>query len=145
MLALIDTNIIIYASYEASPYYKAARAFFDKTIKTDIEFVVTWINLAEYLSFTTRSFGSSPPLLRYQEAMENVSTLLNSKIKIITESENHWEFLNAVVKSARVVKGPFFHDCRIAAIMLENGVDTILTHDQDFRKIPKIKVLDPFI
>lgn len=144
MKGLIDTNILIYAASETAQEYPKARAFLEKALDGPEIYVTTWINLAEYLSFTTQSFGGTPPLLTIEEARTNVGVLLESpKLRVITEGESHWEYLTQVLAGVGTARGSFVHDCRIAAIMGENGVDTIFTRDTDFRKFPGLKVVDP--
>lgn len=62
---------------------------------------------------------------------------------IFTEGDRYWQFFQDILRSAGAVRGRFVHDCRIAAIMQENGVDTIFTRDTDFRRIPQLTVIDP--
>lgn len=144
MTGLIDTNLLIYATTDTAPEYSKARAFLDKALGGVAIHVTTWINIGEYLSFMTQPFGGLPPILGKEEAMINVDSLLETPaLKIITEGESHWEHLRRILDEVGTAKGAFVHDCRIAAIMRENGVDTIFTRDADFRKIPGLKVVDP--
>lgn len=39
--------------------------------------------------------------------------------------------------------GKLIHDADIVALMRQQGVDVIWTHDQDFRKFDGIRVIDP--
>ena len=36
------------------------------------------------------------------------------------------------------------HGAHLAALMIENGVHTIWTHDRDFRMFANIEIRDPF-
>jgi predicted nucleic acid-binding protein len=79
-------------------------------------------------------------------ALENVRALLaQPRIRRIDPGSRHLEVFAEVCAGAGSVAGNFVHDCRIAAIMLENGVSRILTRDTMFRRIPGIEVVDPFV
>ena len=144
MKGLIDTNLLIYASAESVPQHASARAFLDTVARDTALYATTWINLGEYISFTTQSFGGAPPLLSIVEALTNVSAFLTlPSIQLISEGERYWPCLQEIFQVAGAVRGAFVHDCRIAAIMRENGVETIFTHDTAFRRIPHLTVVDP--
>jgi predicted nucleic acid-binding protein len=87
-----------------------------------------------------------PVPLRIQEALENVRNLLQCpQVLRIDPEERHLEIFEDICRKAAPVEGNFVHDCRIAAIMPENGVTDILTRDTSFRRIPGIKIIDPFV
>ena len=48
-----------------------------------------------------------------------------------------------ICRAAAPAEGNFVHDCRIAAVMRENGIDRILTRDSSFRRIAFLEVVDP--
>lgn len=144
MKGVIDTNILIYAISEPAPAYQRAKTFLEKALLGPEVYGTTWINLGEFLSFATQPLPGALPLLTIQEALTDVQALLDSPhFCIVTEGDSHWNCLKEILGEAGSVRGAFVHDCRIAAIMRENGVDTIFTHDADFRKIPGLKVVDP--
>ncbi|MBI4239011.1 MAG: PIN domain-containing protein [Deltaproteobacteria bacterium] len=144
MHGLIDTNILIYASSEAAPEHRAARAFLDQVAQDRSSYAITWINIGEYLAFVTQSFGGAPPLFSLQEACANVTSLLAlPTLRLLTEGEGYWTTLQAILQDVGAVRGSFVHDCRIAAIMREHGIDTIFTRDTEFRRIPKLHVINP--
>ncbi len=47
-LALLDTNVLIYALYKGSDHYPAARALLDQAIQEDTGFCITSRVLAEF-------------------------------------------------------------------------------------------------
>lgn len=144
MKGLIDTNILIYAVSEPAPEYHRAKTFLEKVLSGPEVYGTTWINLGEFLSFTTQPLPGASPLLTIQEALTDVQALLDSPyFCIVTEGDSHWNHLKEILDEAGSARGAFVHDCRIAAIMRENGIDTIFTRDADFRKIPKLKVVNP--
>lgn len=71
--------------------------------------------------------------------------LARPSVTRIDAGPRHLEAFDEVCREAGPVEGNFVHDCRIAAIMRENGVTRILTRDTMFRRIPGIEVVDPFL
>ncbi|MDY6864132.1 MAG: PIN domain-containing protein, partial [Thermodesulfobacteriota bacterium] len=61
---------------------------------------------------------------------------------ILKETPRHSFILREIVSESNPV-GNFWHDCHIAAILKENGVDEIATCDLDFRKFSFLKVINP--
>ena len=43
-----------------------------------------------------------------------------------------------------LVRGNLVPDAHLAALLIQNGVTTVWTHDRDFQKFPGIRVRDPF-
>jgi predicted nucleic acid-binding protein len=43
-----------------------------------------------------------------------------------------------------VVRGNLVPDAHLVALMRQYGVDTIVSHDRDFRKFAGVRVRDPF-
>jgi len=42
------------------------------------------------------------------------------------------------------VRGNLVSDAHLVALMRENGVDTLWSHDRDFRKFEGIRLRDPY-
>jgi predicted nucleic acid-binding protein len=84
--------------------------------------------------------------LPIREFLENVRNLLQCpQVLRIDPEERHLEIFEDICRKAAPVEGISFAAVPSAAIMRENGVADIITHDTSFRRIPGIKVIDPFI
>jgi predicted nucleic acid-binding protein len=139
----VDSNIWIYSLDSKSARYKTARAFLQKMQTSEDQWVITWSIVYEVLRVVTHpalvSDSVSPQLV-----MEQLLTFIEkSGIRILPETESHRNFLAMIIKSAGGVRGNFWHDCHIAATLLEHGVNTIYTCDSDFRKIALLKTVNP--
>lgn len=146
MKGLIDSNLLIYASSSGDQQCVEAARFVDGALNGPDPHAITWINIAEYLAVTTQTVGNYPPVLTMSEAIANIQRIMGSPyLKLISEGATHMDWLAKILREAGGAKGHFVHDCRIAAIMMENGVDTIFTRDSEFRRIPGIKVVDPIV
>jgi predicted nucleic acid-binding protein len=63
--------------------------------------------------------------------------------RILLESPLHAESLKHVMEQSEYTRGHFIHDCHIAALLYENGIRTIITADQDFRRFDFLDIIDP--
>ena len=49
----------------------------------------------------------------------------------------------AADRDAPVIRGNLVFDAHTAALMNEHGIQTIYTHDADFKRFPGLEVIDP--
>jgi predicted nucleic acid-binding protein len=77
-------------------------------------------------------------------ATENVGQLLGlPHARAVGEGDDFWHVYGAVTAGA-VVRGSLVSDAHLVALMRENGVGTLWSHDRDFRKFEAVRVRDPF-
>jgi toxin-antitoxin system PIN domain toxin len=144
-MSLIDTNLLIYATVPGFSEHDAARAFLEDIVNGSRQHFVTWINIFEYLRAVTHRRLVRPAPLPMADALHNVEALLAlPRVSRIDPGPKHLELFTAICRAAGPVEGNFVHDCRIAAVMRENGVDRIVTRDSSFRRIAFLEVIDPF-
>jgi uncharacterized protein len=48
------------------------------------------------------------------------------------------------VTAGTVVRGNLVLDAHLVALMQENGISTLWSHDRDFRKFEGLRIRDPF-
>ncbi len=142
----IDTNILIYATVPGFPEHAKARLLLKRATTGGTQYCLSWINVFEYLRVVTHRRMLRPHPLPLAQALDNVRQLLDHpRIARIDPGVEHLAVFEGICKEAGPVEGNFVHDCRIAAVMRENGVHRILTRDTAFRRIPGIEVIDPFV
>jgi len=56
----------------------------------------------------------------------------------------HWRVLSGLARTGRL-QGGQFHDARIAAICIENGVGELLSADRDFSRFKTLRVVNPLV
>jgi len=81
--------------------------------------------------------------LSQARALENIDRLL-ALPSVVTrgEREHFWQQFRDVHSDATPT-GNLISDAHLVALMLENGVRTIVSHDRDFRRFPSFRVRDP--
>jgi predicted nucleic acid-binding protein len=137
-MKLIDTNILVHAYNKDSPHRLKAKSIVLDLIKG--KYVISTQNILEFYSAITKRV-SNP--LTPLEARNKALNLYKSNAKKITPN------LNAIktgleLASQHNLKGGGIFDAILAATMIENKIQVIVTENEtDFSKYP-IKVENPF-
>ena len=59
-------------------------------------------------------------------------------------AQNCWRVLSELTRKAKL-QGGQFHDARIAAICIENGVTALWSADRDFGRFKALKTVNPLV
>ena len=142
-LALVDTNVLVYALYGTSEHHSASRALLDRAQSGETALCVSPQNLAEFFNVVTNPRRVDEPRT-CQEALDVVEQTLSmpgmSLLAIPTDVVPRWIVLARLHPTTR--GGVFDH--QLAATMLANGVTRIYTYNQShFRHFEEIEVLTP--
>lgn len=143
MSVTVDANVLLYASDEASPYHEQARALVEELAAGPGIVHVFWPTLMAYLRLATHPAVFARPLAPH-EAIGNVERLISlPHVQTPGEQEGFWERYRDVAEDADA-RGNVVSDAHVVALMVQNGVRTIWSHDRDLRRFPRIEVRDPF-
>lgn len=143
MSLTFDANVLLYASDETSAHHARARAFLDRVASGDELVYLFWPTLMAYLRIATHPAIFERPLPP-ADAVGNVERLLSlPHVQTVGEHDRFWAAYRRVAAEADV-RGNLVPDAHLVALMLENGVRTIWTHDRDYRRFPDIEARDPF-
>ena len=140
-MILLDTNILVYASVPADPRHAACRSALEDAARRPSEHALTWVNMFEYMRVATHPKVLSSPL-SFSAAFQNVRELA-LRVALLHPGEKHLDYVARVAADLAPVRGDLVFDCRIAAILLENGASRILSFDTRFRRVRGIHVLTP--
>jgi len=140
---LLDANILLYAVNKDCDRHRQYRDFVEKTVSGVDPWCLTWSIVYEFLRVSTHK-SVFPISLQPDKAVDIAKLLLSSPaLEILLETEKHEYFLEKTYQSAGPIRGNIFHDCHIAALMLEHDVKYIATADRHFRLFPFIKIVEP--
>lgn len=143
MSVTIDANVLLYASDEASPHRRRALDLLDELAEGPALLYLFWPVVMAYLRISTHPNVFSTQLLP-EEAIANVDDLLAfAHVQTAGESERFWGRYRDVAFEANV-RANLVSDAHLVALMRENGVRSIWTHDRDYRRFAGIEILDPF-
>lgn len=139
----LDANVLLYASDEASGYHVQARAFLERVAGGDELVYLFWPTVMAYVRVATHPAVFEHPLPP-ADAEANIDALLSlAHVQTAGEQDRFWLSYRRVARDADC-RGNLVPDAHLVALMIENGVRTIWTHDRDYRRFPGIEVRDPF-
>jgi toxin-antitoxin system PIN domain toxin len=141
--ATVDANLLLYATDESSRLHAAARARLEALARGPEIVYLFWPVVMAYLRLSTHPAIFDAPLSP-EQAIENIERLLElPQVQTQGERERFWATYRDVATDA-AVRGNLVADAHIVALMRENGVRRIWTHDRDYRRFSGIEVLEPF-
>lgn len=143
MRYLLDTNVLVGASFLEAPQHEDCLAVVQKTLAGRQPWCLSWVNVYEFLRVATHRKVFPRPL-SFQSAKRQMQNLLDHPtIELLQETPRHLEVLDEVSALAGSVSGNFVHDCHLAALMREHDVKRIITLDTHFRRFGIFEVLSP--
>ena len=143
MIAL-DTNILVYAHREDSPFHQAAFRRVAELAEGPGVWAIPWPCLHEFLAIVTHPRIYAPPTPLAQ-ALDQVDAWLESPtLTLLTESAAHWATLRDLLDNGRIV-GAQVHDARIAALCRQHGVRELWSADRDFSRFAGFLVVNPLV
>lgn len=143
MSVTVDANVLIYASDASSPRHAASLSILESIAAGPEIAYVFWPTIMAYLRIATHPSIFDRPLPT-DGATANIEALLaRPHIRAPGEQPEFWPRYRSIADDA-VPTGNLVPDAHLVALMLENEVRTIWTHDRDFRRFKGIEVRDPF-
>jgi predicted nucleic acid-binding protein len=123
----IDTNILIYATHDESPFHEKAISVLNRLMQEGIECAISPQIIREYLVVFTR--GSSSENATRSAALYNVEKFIEV-FTLLDETRATVARLQKIVADSAVA-GKQIHDANIVAVMRACGVKRLLTHNLD--------------
>ena len=135
----IDTNIMVYAHCENSPFHKKALLKLKALSEGSELWAVPVFFFVEFVRVVTH-----PKLLNPPTSIEAALTVINQiktspSLRVLYPQARFCELFEDLCRNARV-RGNLAFDAQIVAVMIENGVDTLLSEDRDFCRFSLIRV-----
>lgn len=140
----IDTNVLVYAHREDSPFHEAAAACLTACANGRAPWAIPWPCVHEFFSIATHLRIYSPPTPAAR-ALDQIDAWFESpSLVLLAETEGHWPALRPLLQQGRIA-GPAVHDARIAALCLQHGVRELWSADRDFGRFPALRVFNPLL
>ena len=137
----VDTNILSHAPRAESAFF--VQAF--ECMKTLAEGNQPWgipvSCLHEFLSVVTNRKVFRPPSTPEQAVAQIDAWLAAPKADALHSGTQHWRTLSKLTRKEKL-QGGQFHDARIAAICIENGVAELWTADRDFGRFKALRTFN---
>lgn len=140
---VIDTNILVYAADQDSPYHAVCREHLESWRRQPAPVFLTWSICYEFLRVTShpRVFQQPWPLADGWRFLDAVLTAPG--VALLEPSARHAAVLAQTLAELPELRGNLVHDLHIAVLMREHGVSRIYTRDTDFHRFGFLTVLDP--
>ena len=140
----VDTNILVYAHREDSPFHEIAYRRLSELAEGMADWAIPWPCLHEFLAIATHPRIYAPPT-PLAGALDQVDAWLASPMLVLlSETAEHWPTLRALLEAGRVA-GPRVHDARVAALCQQHGVRELWSADRDFSRFPGVAVINPLV
>ncbi len=140
----IDTNILVYAHREDSPFHTVAFHRLAELAEGPASWAIPWPCLHEFLAIVThpRIYAPPTPLAR---ALDQLDAWQESPtLALLAESPTYWPTLRALLAAGHV-GGAQVHDARIAALCRHHGVHELWSADRDFSRFAGLTVVNPLV
>jgi toxin-antitoxin system PIN domain toxin len=142
-LALVDTNVLVYALFPDAPQHAAARALLGRAQEGDARLCISLTVVSEFLSVVTDPRRVTSPRSPEDAAQAVESILGLPGMMLIPVPVDVVERVLDLVRRYRVTGSALF-DFQIMATMLGNGLTRVYTYNRsDFEKVGEIEVLTP--
>lgn len=140
----VDTNILVYAHREDSPWHAPARERVTELAEGRSAWALPWPCLHEFVAIVTHPRIYAPPT-PLRTALDQVAAWLESpSLVLLAEQDGYWPQLAELARRGRIA-GPQVHDARIAALCRLHGVREMWTADRDFGRFPGVSVRNPLV
>lgn len=142
-ISLLDTNILLYAADDASPFHQKTITLRNKGLKGEIPLCICPQILSEFFAVITDPKRVGNPRTQ-KETMFEIEKYLSAKniLKIYPGSEIIEQTL-ILLKHYKVTKQEIF-DLQLVATMIANNITHIYTYNHsDFSKFKEIEILSP--
>lgn len=140
----IDTNLLVYAHREDSPWHGKAYSLIEELAEGRAAWAIPWPCLHEFLAIVTHPRIYKPPT-PLDWAIKQIEAWLKSpSLTLLTEADGYWPELRTAIENGRVT-GPLVHDARVAALCRLHGVRELWSADRDFNRFSGIRVRNPLV
>jgi len=142
-IALLDTNVLVYAADESSPFHKDSKNILANALLGNVEICICPQVLLEFFAILTDSRRVKNPR-EPDEVIEEIEKYLSSKniAKIYPEEDTLPKTIELLQKYK--LKRQTVFDAQLVATMLSNNVTQIYTYNEDdFLKFEEVEVLTP--
>ena len=140
----VDTNILVYAHREDSPFHIAAVRRVAELAEGRASWAIPWPCLHEFLAIVTHPRIYAPPSSLARALAQVEAWLESPSLTLLAESAAHWTTLSSLLVDGRVA-GPQVHDARVAALCREHGVRELWSADRDFSRFAGLFVVNPLV
>jgi uncharacterized protein len=140
----VDTNLLVYAHRGEMALHKPAADCLRRLCEGTTPWAIPSACLSEFLATVTHPHKFKPAS-DLSQALAQINFWLQARsAQVLHSGAAHWRILSELATQGRL-QGGQFHDARVAAICIENGVNLLYTADRDFGRFKALKTFNPLI
>ena len=140
----VDTNILVYAHREDSPFHVAAARCVRELAEDRAAWAIAWPCLHEFLAIVTHPRTYNPPT-PLAAACDQIDAWMESPtLVLLSEPDGYWPTLREIIAGGRTT-GPRIHDARVAALCRQHGVRELWSADRDFSRFGDLSAVNPLM
>ncbi len=143
MIAM-ETNILVYAHRAESAFHDAAYLSVQSLAEGGKPWGIPVACLHEFLSIATNPKIFNPASTCEQALSQVEAWLASPTAHVLHSTGQHWPVLAELARKGKL-QGGQFHDARIAALCIENGVSVLWSADRDFGRFKALKTFNPLV
>lgn len=142
-LALLDTNILVYAADTSSPFHMPAKSLRDKGFNGEVALCICPQTLTEFYAVITDSKRVAHPRKPKEAVTEIKNYLMSDRILKVYPKDNLMERMLVLLDKYKVTRQAVF-DLQLVSTMLSNGIKRIYTYNKEhFQKFEEVEVVSP--
>ncbi|MBN2497135.1 MAG: PIN domain-containing protein [Deltaproteobacteria bacterium] len=135
----IDANILLHAANASCQENARAVRFLEQCARRGELMCLAWPTVMAFLRISTHP-GIFPRPLSWKQASGYIDSLLAlPHARVLTEQEGFWSLFHELADVLRP-RGNLLPDVHLAAMLKQNGVLTLYTHDRDFRRFDFLEI-----
>ena len=140
----VDSNLLVYAVREDSPWHKAALACLRRLAEGPTLWAIPWPCIHEFLAIVTHPRIYKPPTPMAGAMLQVDYWMESPTAKFLGEGPGYWEHLKDLLSAGKVA-GPLTHDARVAALCRSHAVRELWTADRDYSRFEGIRIRNPLL
>lgn len=144
-MTLIDTNLLVYATFVDAPEHPLARAWLQERLRDrDGSVVLCWPVVYAFVRLITSTRVFGPHAVAVREGWAAAAAYLDQPaVRVVTAGAKH-EAIAAELAATPGLRSDDVPDVEIAALAIEHGL-ALATHDHGFRRFSGLRVVDPLV
>lgn len=142
-MTLVDTNLLIYATFADAPEHEDARGWLEERLaEREGTVALCWPVLYSFFRLVTspRAFGRHAVTVREGWAVVN-AYLEQPAVRLVTPGPGHAAIAEELAETPGL-RSDDVPDIEIAALAIEHGL-VLASHDHGFRRFSRLRFFDP--
>jgi uncharacterized protein len=142
-VTLLDTNLLVYATYVDAPEHVRVRAWLEERLADgDGTVALCWPVVYAFLRLVTSSRVMGPHAVTVRQGWATAAAYLEQPaVRLIAPGPGH-AGISAELAETPGLRSEDVPDIEIAALAIEHGL-VLASHDRGFRRFSGLRTIDP--